>query len=87
MRTINLTLTSEDIRIAAEIATHAKLQEAVGYLSTWNVTGYKHVSIYARDDAELLACYWSTEEERNAGARPGYVIGAVWHGDHYGFHS
>lgn len=84
-RTVTINLTSEDmIQIAVVINTWDKLHEAIGYLSTWNMS-YPNVVIY-RDgtkagDADLVAVY--SDAERNVK----YVIGAVWHEDHYGYHS
>lgn len=53
---------------------------AIGYLSTWNMT-FPTVDIYPDGDTDMVAVYLNEKGER------GYVIGAVWHGDHYGFHS
>lgn len=84
-RTVTLNLTSEDmIQIAESIGTWDKLWTAIGYLSTWNLS-HPNVVIY-RDgtkpsDVDLVAVY--SDSERNVK----YVIGAVWHEDHYGFHS
>ena len=86
-RTINLQLTSEDmIQIANILAdddrTHAydKLWAAIGYLSSWNPS-YPSVTIYRDRGTDLVAAY------KKADGTNGYVIGAVWHGTHYGFHS
>ena len=58
---------------------------AIGYLSTWNLS-FPTVQIYCtgsgpRSNPELLAIYSYPDGTR------GYTIGAVWHGDHFGFHS
>lgn len=53
---------------------------AIGYLSTWNMT-FPKVDIYPDGDTDMMALY------RDAAGKVGYVIGAVWHEDHYGFHS
>lgn len=55
--------------------------EALGYLSTWNMT-FDEVHIQSDGDLDLLAMFW-----KEGAQQPGYVIGAVWHDDHYGFHS
>jgi hypothetical protein len=57
-----------------------KLWHAIGYLSTWNTT-YPTVLIFRDGATDLVAIYY---DEKNS---PKYVIGAVWHGEHYGFHS
>lgn len=90
-RTINLQLTSEDmIQIANILAdddrtnAYAKLWAAVGYLSSWGNTinmTYPSVTIYRDRDTDLVAAY-KKEDGSN-----GYVIGAVWNGTNYGFHS
>ncbi len=92
MRSINLNIAAEAIREAAEIVTHAKLQEALGYLCTWSPDAYPQMLVYITDTTELVACYY--KEYTGGSSRPDYVIGAVWHassdepGDgHYGFHS
>ena len=80
MRTIELNLTSEDmITIAESIGTWDKLWEAIGYLSSWNLS-YPTVNIFKDRDNDLVAVYFKDGDRM-------YTIGAVWHGDHYGFHS
>lgn len=53
---------------------------AIGRLSTWNMS-FPTCNIYADGDTDMVAVYLNEQGER------GYVIGAVWHGEHYGFHS
>lgn len=53
---------------------------AVGRLSTWNMS-FPTVDIYPVGETDMVAVY--KDENGNVG----YVIGAVWHDDHYGFHS
>jgi hypothetical protein len=81
-RTITINLTGEDmIQVAESIGTWDKLWQAIGYLSSWNMS-YPNVVIYREPKSpDLVAVYSDTE--RNVK----YVIGAVWHDDHYGFHS
>lgn len=81
-RTVTINLTSNDMtQIAETIGTWEKLWHAIGYLSTWNLS-FTTCLIY-RDgkDADLVAVY--SDDDGNTK----YVIGAVWHEDHYGFHS
>jgi hypothetical protein len=81
MRTVELNLTSEDmITIAESIGTWDKLWTAIGYLSTWNLS-YPTVNIYRDRDNDLVAVYLDGNKDRK------YVIGAVWHGTDYGYHS
>ena len=80
-RNIQLLLSQEDmIIIAEEIGTWDKLWEAIGYLSTWNLS-YPIVRIHRDGKTDMVAVYLKGDNEL------GYVIGAVWHDDHYGFHS
>lgn len=59
---------------------HTEWYRAIGYLSTWNMT-FSTVNIYKDGDTDLYAVYSDEAGDTK------YVIGAVWHGDHYGFHS
>ena len=80
MRTVELNLTSEDmITIAESIGTWDKLWDAIGYLSTWNLS-YPSVNIFKDRDNDLVAVYFKDGDRM-------YTIGAVWHDDHYGYHS
>jgi hypothetical protein len=80
-RTAEIHLSSDDmIQIAEAIGSWEKLQGAIGYLSTWNLT-YPRVGIHRDGDTDLTAVYLDGNEDRQ------YVIGAVWHDTHYGFHS
>ena len=63
-----------------EIVGRAKFFDAIGYLSMWNMT-YPSVDIYNDGDTDMVAVY------KDVLGVSGYVIGAVWHEDHYGFHS
>ena len=54
---------------------------AIGYLSTWNMS-YGFVRITQDGDTDMVAVYRDTADGPTK-----YVIGAVWHEDHYGFHS
>ncbi len=65
--------------------TDEPIRAALGYLSLWNWSSFPHVDIVLmgrKGDMELCA-YYRKEE----GGPAGYTIGAVWHGDHFGFHS
>lgn len=53
---------------------------AIGYLTTWNMT-FPTVEIYVDGEPDMVALY--KDENGNVG----YAICAIWHGDHYGFHS
>lgn len=55
--------------------------KAIGYLCQWALAGYDRVNVYIAKDGDITASYVNSTTGRR------YVIGAVWHGDHYGFHS
>jgi len=67
------------ITIAESIGTWDKLWDAIGYLSTWNLA-YPVVNIFKDRDNDLVAVYFKDGDRM-------YTIGAVWHDDHYGYHS
>ena len=80
-RTVTLSLTAEDmVTIAESIGTWDKLWTAIGYLSTWNMN-YPTVNISRDGGDDLVAVY------RNDAGEKTYVIGAVWNGTDYGYHS
>lgn len=84
-RTITLNLDAVTKTEIAEITGHDKLHAALGYLSVWNMS-FAHVTISGGvfdGNPELLATYRADADAPSVG----YTIGAVWHGDHFGFHS
>ena len=85
-RTIELCLDADKHVEIAEIVGNKELFSAIGYLSQWNMNLAKVRIIGGVYDGnpELTATYWrhSTEGEPIT-----YQIGAVWHDDHFGFHS
>lgn len=80
MRTIELYILPDERSQMVEISNWDKLWEAIGYLGTWNLS-YPIVRIYRDGKTDLVAAYFDADGNRQ------YTIGAVWHGDHYGFHS
>ena len=89
-RTIEFLFDAED-HVKIEAATDAvKVDSAMGYLMQWNMSlSHVRIMIDARDP-EITALYYMFKPEpdnRGQWPRPDYVIGAVWHGDHFGFHS
>jgi hypothetical protein len=82
-RVINLCLSAEEIETISEATSYDKLMAAIAYLSTWNVTGFRGVTInLGSSPNDLCAFYYDPDSSQRR-----YVIGAVWHDDHYGFHS
>lgn len=82
-RTVDLQITQGQlVEIAVDTNTWDKLWEAIGYLSSWSADNYPIVRIYRDGNGpDMAAVYLKADGEL------GYVIGAVWHDDHYGFHS
>jgi hypothetical protein len=84
-RTIELQLTSEDMaNIAKDLpgCDWKPLWAAIGYLASWAAHTYPIVRIYRDGNGpDIAAVYLKADGEL------GYVIGAVWHDTHYGFHS
>jgi hypothetical protein len=59
-----------------------EVYRALGYLSTWNFS-YPIVKIWIdAKHCEINAAFFDTDD---GDCR--YSIGAVWHDDHFGFHS
>lgn len=80
-RTTTIHLDATQITRAIEhTCDRAAFHAAIGYLSTWNYT-FPTCDIYSDGEADLIAIY------KHADGTRGYAIGAIWHGDHYGFHS
>lgn len=82
-RTINLHINAVDKTKVCETSGDRNFYDAIGYLSTWNMT-YPTVDIYVADSGEvpeLFACYLDAAGESQ------YAIGAVWNGERFGFHS
>lgn len=56
---------------------------AVGRLTTWGDEAfYSVVDIQLDGPTDMIAIYSNPSNEQAK-----FVLGAVWHGDHYGFHS
>jgi ABC-type Fe2+-enterobactin transport system substrate-binding protein len=86
-RTIELCIDAGTLMALADASSNAELFKAIGYLSQWNLPLAKVRILGGVYDGnpEIIATYW-----RHAGNDPqpiAYQIGAVWHGDHFGFHS
>ena len=87
-RTIKLHFAdAETLADIAAITGDKELYQAIGYLTSWSVGSdrYKFCEVFGGvydGNPELIATYRA--EERGAIT---YQIGAVWHEDHFGFHS
>ena len=76
-----------DTYALSEITGNAELFKAIGYLSQWNMNLAKVRiigGVYS-GNPELIATYW--RHNNNEPQTIAYQIGAVWHDDHFGFHS
>lgn len=84
VRTTRFNLDADTIEKIVEITGHEQYFRALGYLSTWNMSHtFCEIIGGAYDgDAQLVATY-----RKEANGPITYQIGAVWHGDHFGFHS
>jgi hypothetical protein len=78
MRTIELQFGQEDLETLN--VPMDKLFNTIGYLSTWNMT-YPKVVIHLNLEDDFIAHYFREDGSYS------YTIGAIWHDDHYGFHS
>jgi len=83
-RTIRFGIPADTVTAIAEITGNEAFFHAVGYLSTWSLS-HAHCEIIGGvydGNPEIIATY-----RRHADGPITYQIGAVWHGDHFGFHS
>ncbi len=93
MRTIEFCFDGMDLQQMREATNVVAVETALGYLTSWNMNiGHVRITMtLASDCAELCASYYRDGVAPSPldGQRPApvYVIGAVWHGDHFGFHS
>ena len=83
-------LDKKEYKRLTRIAPTTEIRDAIGHLSLWALPGevsssYNHCVIRCADTTspELVACYYPDITSD----KPSYVIGAIWHGDHFGFHS
>ena len=80
-REVLIRMDSDQLTQIKEAVGPSHFYSALGYLSQWNLT-YGHVVITQDDTTDMVAVYKDTADGPTK-----YVIGAVWHEDHYGFHS
>lgn len=86
-RNIELCLDGDTYLEMSEITGNAELFKAIGYLSQWNMNLAKVRiigGVYS-GNPELTATYW--RYNNNEPQTIAYQIGAVWHGDRFGYHS
>lgn len=87
-RTVNHRYDADALESLCESTSAVEVHKALGYLSTWGLSGYPvaDLAIMGKptdsEPMEILAYY-----RKEPGAMPGFVIGAVWNGERFGFHS
>lgn len=85
MRNIKLHIDADHMESAMAITTPEKFEAMLSRLALWAIHRYDTVTVYpdgdCKDPTDFVAVYTDTVH----GDR--FVIGAVWHDDHYGFHS
>jgi hypothetical protein len=80
-RVVNYQFNAADLSQLQGETDYAQVNAALGYLTTWNFT-FPTVNItIARDYQEMTAVYLTEN------GKCGYVIGAVWNGVSFGYHS
>lgn len=80
-RTITMHFDADWRNKAMHETNHDEWYRALGRLATWGM-GYDTVDIYP-DGHDMTAVYKHIEGDTTHK----FVIGAIWHGDQYGFHS
>jgi hypothetical protein len=86
MRTVILQGTAEDWQRLRDSTTPAEVEHAIAYLSTWALDGYDKATLFINNDHTEVTAIYDNSVHPVPGTRT-YVIGAIWHGDHFGFHS
>jgi hypothetical protein len=79
-------LNQSDSEIMQELADgtagNQVVNAAIGYLATWSCDRFDEVKLNINaKELEITAVYYGND------GNVGYVIGAVWHDGHFGFHS
>lgn len=85
MRIIRLAFTATDKIKLHELTNYIEVDKALAYLTQWalDAEDKSACTIMIHGD-EMTAVYRPNFDENSS---PTYVIGAVWHQDHFGFHS
>jgi hypothetical protein len=82
MRNIQYAFDAVELNAVHHATDYKQVESALGYLSSWNMS-FPIVTIYIAGDEEIRAVYYNKADDKRAG----YVLAAVWHDDHFGFHS
>jgi hypothetical protein len=93
MRTIKLNIPDGFEYVTENHLDGFAFERAIGYLTTWGLSGYPSVWIFPDGSGDMVANYFRTEPELNSygypATRPDYQLGAIY--DHeaksYSFHS
>lgn len=82
MRNIEYAFDAVELTALHHATDRNQVERALGYLSSWYMA-FPIVTIYIAGDEEIRAVYYKKADDKRAG----YVLAAIWHGDHFGFHS
>lgn len=86
MRTVKHQYDQTQLGQLVGLTSPAEVHKALAYLSTWALDSARYAVaelwINLIDAPEMLAVYREVD-----GGNCTYTIGAVWHDDHFGFHS
>lgn len=80
-RTVTIYMDAETQSAMQHATDHTEWFRALGKLCTWGLSTYPRVVINADGKTDMIAIYFDAEDNC------GFTLGAVWHDDHYGFHS
>lgn len=85
-RTVEIHIPQTAVHEATQQVGVQNWERAIGYLSTWAMHNPEYQICEIHQDffggnTDMVAVYKNAEGVRR------FVIGAVWHDDHYGFHS
>ena len=86
-RSIEMAIEPDTLTAIAEITGNKELFSALGYLSQWNLplARVRIIGGVYDGNPEIIATYWRYKSPDPQSVA--YQIGAVWHDDHFGFHS
>ncbi len=86
-RTVTHGYTPDQFTQLCAVCSPGNVFQAIGYLSTWGMEAHPHVNLGIMASNEPGACEILAYYRKEPGGPVTYAIGAVWHGDHFGFHS
>jgi hypothetical protein len=85
MRTVELAMDGDSIHATIEMTDRQEFYNAIGYLATWGSNAENEITraVIGVDWSapDMIAHYYKEDGTRV------FTLGAVWHDDHFGFHS